>query len=179
MAKRLGMAGQQAVVRLADCRWAVRRFVFDRGEQPMVGFEPTTPALRKPCSTVELHRRRRIAFAVVGMRIVARAGGGVKKRFDVQGRIGLPFHRLSRGSRRGEIPIVQTVTVRDGGAIPTGFRVVRCGFRCVRIRGRAPRSSPTDLRGWAVSDAKRRPHRREGSSVGRCRCSWRYFHSGR
>ena len=25
--------------------------------KPMVGFEPTTPALRKRCSTVELHRR--------------------------------------------------------------------------------------------------------------------------
>ena len=29
-------------------------------EEPMVGLEPTTPALRKPCSTVELHRRTRI-----------------------------------------------------------------------------------------------------------------------
>jgi hypothetical protein len=27
------------------------------GEEPMVGFEPTTPALRKRCSAVELHRR--------------------------------------------------------------------------------------------------------------------------
>ncbi len=29
-----------------------------RGKQPMMGLEPITPALRKPCSTIELHRRR-------------------------------------------------------------------------------------------------------------------------
>ncbi len=28
------------------------------GRKPMVGVEPTTPALRKPCSAIELHRRR-------------------------------------------------------------------------------------------------------------------------
>jgi len=30
---------------------------FEDGKQPMVGVEPTTPALRKPCSAIELHRR--------------------------------------------------------------------------------------------------------------------------
>jgi hypothetical protein len=29
-------------------------------KQPMTGLEPITPALRKPCSTIELHRRMRI-----------------------------------------------------------------------------------------------------------------------
>ena len=36
-------------------RGALRR-CYPRKE-PMVGLEPTTPALRKPCSTIELHRR--------------------------------------------------------------------------------------------------------------------------
>jgi hypothetical protein len=31
--------------------------------KPMVGFEPTTSALRKPCSTVELHRRGQPNFS--------------------------------------------------------------------------------------------------------------------
>ena len=43
--------------------WAIRvggAVLVKNAEQPTVGVEPTTPALRKPCSTIELRRRRSV-----------------------------------------------------------------------------------------------------------------------
>ena len=54
------------------------RHVVTRGEKPMVGLEPTTPALRKPCSAIELHRHRRPTRRLTGR--LDTTGVGIKWR---------------------------------------------------------------------------------------------------
>ncbi len=56
-------------------------------QEPMVGVEPTTPALRKPCSAIELHRRgtardRRCTAYDSGAR---ESSGGRRKSWDAMG----------------------------------------------------------------------------------------------
>lgn len=80
-------------------------------KKPMVGVEPTTPALRKPCSAIELHRRRRRSRPNLDqLRNVAVGNQGAIRPGQA------PLIRMGHGVRggRGRIPPTLRQLTRGG-----------------------------------------------------------------
>jgi hypothetical protein len=113
--------------------------------QPMVGVEPTTPALRKPCSAIELHRRPGPAAARTPWRIDTIACGIKRLR-------GVPARRCGKSPRGVWKMPKPCCATRPDSRWPiqkkrVAFWYIRCFDRgATRDRSRQPRGGPPSLR---------------------------------